>query len=154
MDISHSFLLFCTVVVFYNLGGIWPIQHVVYPLFAKVGSEDYIAYHTFYLSRIPLPIILPGFACFLLPVALIFYRPMSVPLGIALANAVCGLVGLVVTVALEIPRHYRLESGGKQQKVIEELIRYNWPRTLAITGSALLTLMMLMQSFSPISLNI
>jgi hypothetical protein len=75
---------------------------------------------------------------------------MSVPLGIALANAGCGLVGLVVTVALEIPRHYRLESGGKQEKVIEELIRYNWPRTLAITGSAFLTLMMLMQAFSPI----
>jgi hypothetical protein len=54
-----------------------------------------------------------------------------------------------VTVALEIPRHHRLESGGKQEKVIEELIRYNWPRTLAITGSAFLTLMMLMQAFSP-----
>jgi hypothetical protein len=149
MDFSHSFLLFCTVVVFYNFGGIWFVQRVVYPLFAKVGSQEYIAYHTFYSSRIPLPVILPGFACFLLPIALIFFRPMSVPLEIALANAVCGLVGLVVTVALEIPRHYRLESGGKQEKVIEELIRYNWPRTLAITGSAFLTLTMLMLAFSP-----
>jgi hypothetical protein len=150
MDFSHSFLFFCTVVAFYNFGGIWFVQRVVYPLFAKVGSEEYIAYHTFYLSRILLPVILPGFACFLLPIALIFFRPMSVPLGIALANAVCGLVGLVVTVALEIPRHYRLEGGGKQEKVIEELIRYNWPRTLGITGSAFLTLIMLTLAFSPV----
>lgn len=149
MDFSHSFLLVCTLVVFYNFGGIWFVQLVVYPLFAKVGSDEYVSYHTFYLNRIPLPVILPGFACFLLPIALIFLRPVSIPLWIALANAVCGLVGLVVTVALEIPRHYRLETGGKQERVIGELIRYNWPRTLGITGSALLTLIMLTLAFSP-----
>jgi hypothetical protein len=34
--------------------------------------------------------------------------------------------------------------------VIRELIRYNWPRTLAISGSALLTLLMLTAAFSPV----
>jgi hypothetical protein len=150
MDFSHLFLLVCTVVAFYNVGTIWFAQRVVYPLFAKVGSQEYIAYHRFYSSRIPLPIIIPGFSCFLLPIALIILRPTSVSLGIALLNAVCGLVGLFVTVALEIPRHYRLEHSGKQARVIEELIRYNWPRTLAITGSACLTFVMLMSAFSPI----
>jgi hypothetical protein len=149
MDFSHSFLLFCTLVVFYNFGGIWFVQLVVYPLFAKVGSDEYVAYHRFYSSRIPLPVILPGFACFLLPIVLIFLRPVSIPLWIALANAASGLVALVVTVALEIPRHHRLENGGKQERVIGELIRYNWPRTLAITGSAFLTLIMLTLAFSP-----
>ena len=66
-----------------------------------------------------------------------------------LANAACGLVGLVVTVALEIPRHARPERDGKQEKVIRELVRYNWPRTLPITASALLTLAMLPAAFSP-----
>ncbi len=46
-------------------------------------------------------------------------------------------------VGLEIPRHARLEREGKQETVIRELIRYNWPRTLALSGSALLTLLML-----------
>lgn len=149
MDFSHWFLLVCTLLVFYGLGVIWFVQLVVYPLFAKVGLDEYVAYHTFYSSRIPLPVILPGFACFLLPIGLIFFRPVSIPLWIALANAVCGLVGLVVIVALEIPRHYQLENGGKQERVIRELIRYNWPRTLGITGSAFLTLIMLMLAFSP-----
>lgn len=149
MDFSHWFLLFCTLLGFYNLGLIWFAQLVVYPLFAKVGAAEYVAYHKFYSSRIPIPVILPGFANFLLPIALILYRSESVPLEIALANAACGLLSLVVTVALEIPRHARLEKGGKQEEVIQELIHYNWPRTLGIMGSAFLTLMMLMWAFSP-----
>jgi hypothetical protein len=149
MDFSHWFLLFWTVVVLYNLGAIWFVQLVVYPLFGKVGSNEYVAYHKFYSSRIPLPVIVPGFASFLLPIALVFLRPESVPLSLALANVAYGMVGLFVTVALEIPRHARLEKGGKQEVVIRELILYNWPRTLAITGSALLTLWMLTVAFSP-----
>ena len=150
MDFYHWFSLFWTLVILYNLGGIWLIQIVVYPLFGKVGANEYVAYHKFYSSRIPLPVVVPGFACFLLTIPLVFLRPDSVSLSLALANVAWGLVGLFVTVALEIPRHARLENWGKQETVIRELIRYNWPRTLAITGSAFLTLWMLMLAFSPV----
>jgi hypothetical protein len=137
-------------VAFYNLGLAWFAQVVVYPLFGQVGAAEYRAYHLFYSSHIWLPVIVPGFTCFLLPVALVFLRPDSVPQWLALANAACGVVALFVTVALEIPRHSRLEQGGKQGAVIRELILYNWPRTLAITGSALLTLLMLTAAFEPV----
>ena len=149
MDFSHWFLLLYASLVFYVLGVTCFVQIVVYPLFAQVGLKEYVTYHKFYLSRIPVPIILPGFACFLLPIALIFFCPESVPLWIALANAACGMLALFVTVALEIPRHYRLETGGKQEKVIRELVRYNWPRSLGIFGSACFTLVMLTAAFSP-----
>jgi hypothetical protein len=149
MDFAHLLLLFWTVVIFYVTGQIWFAQIVIYPLFGKVGKDEYVAYHRFYSSRIPLPVIVPGFASFLLPTVLVFLRPDSVPLALALANAACGLIGLCVTVALEIPRHDRLEKGGKKEVVIRELVLYNWPRTLAITASALLTLLMLNAAFSP-----
>jgi hypothetical protein len=149
MDFAHMLLLFWTALIFYVLGGIWFAQIVVYPLFGKVGEDEYIAYHKFYSSRIPLPVIVPGFASFLLPIALIFFGPEPVPTWMTLSNAACGLVGLVVTVALEIPRHARLEKGGKQERVIRELILFNWPRTISITASALLTLGMLVTAFSP-----
>ena len=99
--------------------------------------------------QIPLPVIVPGFACFLLSIALVFLRPESVPLWIALANVACGLAGLFVTVALEIPRHDRLEKGASRNPWIRELVLYNWPRPLAITGSTLLTLWMLAAAFAP-----
>ncbi len=150
MDFAHWLLLFWTAVIFHVLGGIWFAQIVVYPLFGKVGREEYVAYHRFYSSRIPLPVIVRGFASFLLPVALLFSRPESVPLWMVLANVACGLVGLLVTVALEIPRHANLEKRGKQEAVIRELILYNWPRTLSITASALLTLLMLVAAFAPV----
>jgi len=150
MDLTHLFLLFWTAIIFYATGQIWFAQIVVYPLFGKVGEDEYVAYHRFYSSRIPLPVIVPGFASFLVPVALVFFGPDSVPLWMTLANVVCALVGLLVTVALEIPRHARLEKGGKQEAVIRELVRYNWPRTLSISASALLTLVMLTSAFSPV----
>ena len=149
MDFAHLLLLFWTVVVFYVTGQIWFAQIVIYPLFGKVGKDEYVAYHRFYSSRILLPIIVPGFASFLLPIVLVFLRPDSVPLALALANAACGLIGLYVTVTLEIPRHDRLEKGGKKEVVIRKLVLYNWPRILAITASALLTLLMLNAAFSP-----
>ncbi len=149
MDFAHWLLPAWTVLIFYVLGEIWFVQIVVYPLFGKVGPNEYIAYHKFYSSRIPLPVIVPGFLSFLAPVALVFLGPESVPLWMYLANVICGIVGLLVTVALEIPRHARLEKGGKQEAVIRDLVRYNWPRTLSITASALLTLLMLTAAFAP-----
>jgi hypothetical protein len=150
MNFSHWFLLLYAVLIFYNLGVIWFVQIVVYPLFAQVGLKEYVTYHRFYASQIPLPVIVPGFASFLWPLALIFLRPVSIPLWLALANAACGLLSLYVTVALEIPRHHQLENGGKQMVVIQELIRYNWPRTFGIVGSACLTLAMLTLAFAPV----
>src|SRR5919112_6699937 len=78
MNFSHWLLLVWTVVILYVLGEIWFGQIVVYPLFAKVGEAEYIAYHNFYSSRIAVPVILPGFASFLLPLGLVFFGPESV----------------------------------------------------------------------------
>jgi hypothetical protein len=149
MDIGHGLLLAALCLQFHNFGTIWFVQLVVYPLFAKVGVPDYIAYHRFYTSHIPLPVILPGFLSFLMPVAVWALLPASVPVWLALANIAMGIVGFLVTVGLEIPRHGRLENGGKNDQTIAELIAYNWPRTASITISALLTLAMVTHAFIP-----
>lgn len=149
MDLAHWLLVFCTGVVFYVTGGIWFAQVVVYPLFGKVGEGEYVAYHKFYSSRIPRPVIFPGFALMISTLALPFLAPDSVPAWMPLAILACAVVAMYVIVAFEIPRHARLEKGGKQEAVIRELVLYNWPRTLSITGSAILTLMMLAATFQP-----
>lgn len=132
--------------VILGLGQIWLAQIVVYPLFTKVGEADYVRYHSFYASRILLPVIVPGFAGFLLPVPLAVFGP-AVPLWMSAANIAAGIAGLLVTVLLEIPRHNKLEKDGKNDVMIAELIRYNWPRTLSITAQSLITFMMLVHVF-------
>ncbi|MBJ7409283.1 MAG: hypothetical protein JHD15_02825 [Phenylobacterium sp.] len=131
--------------VFWVLGQIWLCQIVIYPLFAKVGEAEYVAYHRFYSRRIPLPVILPGFASFLAPIPLALWGP-PVPAWMSAANIAAGAVGLAVTVLLAIPRHNRLERTGCDASVIAELVRFNWPRTLSITAQAGITLGMLSQA--------
>ncbi|MFI0849782.1 hypothetical protein [Mesorhizobium sp. IMUNJ 23232] len=142
MDNSKFYLLLWSLLSFWELGQIWLVQIVVYPLFAKVGEADYVGYHRFYTSRIPLVVILPGFASFLLPIALAFFGP-AVPMWMTATNIAAGIVGLLVTVVLEIPRHGKLETSGKNETLIAELIRYNWPRTASITLQAAVTMFML-----------
>lgn len=146
MDTSGLLLMLWAALVFWVLGQIWLVQIVVYPLFAQVGEREYVGYHRFYSRRIPLPVIIPGFASFLLPVPVALYGPV-VPYWMSAANIAVGVVGLLVTVLLEIPRHARLEKGGKDGTTIAELIRYNWPRTLSITAQAVITFLMLRHVF-------
>jgi hypothetical protein len=147
MEPSHIFLILWAALSFWELGQIWLVQIVIYPLFAHVGEAEYTGYHSFYAKRIPLPVIVPGFAGFLLPIPLAFFGP-AVPVWMSAANILTGIIGLLVTVLLEIPRHNRLETGGKNDILIAELIRYNWPRTLSITAQSVVTLLMLLHVFS------
>lgn len=151
MDIANIVLVLWAALVLYCFGQIWFVQIVVYPLFKMVGERDYVTYHHFYASHIPLPVILPGFTCFLFPLALIFWGPAAVPAWAYWLNVAAGLVGLAVTLFLEIPRHALLEKHGKDFQVIGELIRYNWPRTASISLQALLAAIMLTYIVTPVS---
>jgi hypothetical protein len=139
---DHALLIGWALVNFWVLGQIWLAQVAVYPLFLRVGAAEYVAYHRFYAQRIPLPVIVPGFASFLLPVPLAFFGP-ALPGWMHAANIGLGVAGLLITVVLEIPRHARLERDGKDAVVLAELIRYNWPRTACITLQAGVTVAML-----------
>lgn len=128
--------------VFWVAGQLWFAQIVVYPLFAYVGPPEYVGYHRFYSRRIPVPVILPGFASFLAPVALALWGPV-VPGWMTATNLAAGALGLLVTVLLAIPRHNRLEAEGRDEAVIGELVRCNLPRTLSATVQAGVALAML-----------
>jgi hypothetical protein len=106
MELSHIFLMLWAALSFWELGQIWLIQIVIYPLFAP-----------------------------------------AVPGWMSAANILTGIIGLLVTVLLEIPRHNRLQAGGKNDTLIAELIRYNWLRTLSITAQSVITLLMLFHVF-------
>ncbi len=131
--------------IFWVLGQMWFVQLVIYPLFARVGELEYVGYHRFYARRIPLPVIVPGFASFVAPIALGYFGP-AVPGWMTAANVLAGLGSGAVTLALQIPRHGRLQRA-RDASVIEELVRYNWLRTSCVTVQALVTFGMLLRVF-------
>lgn len=135
---AELYLLAWTALIFYVVGQIWFCQRVVYPLFEKVGAAEYTTYHGFYSARIPPVVIVPGFLSFLLPIPLYFFGPEA-PLWMHATNIAGGLVALAVTVGWEIPRHLALVKT-RDAKMIAELIRFNWPRTIALTVQAFATL--------------
>ncbi|GLR57379.1 hypothetical protein [Rhizobium indigoferae] len=135
MTASQAFAVAAFAVATWSSAQLWFAQLVIYPLFAKVGVDDYVAYHRSYSRRIPLPVILPGFASFLMPLLLAWLGPPA-PNWLTAVDIACGLVGFVVTVALDIPRHTRLEKHGRDDILIGELVRFKWPRTLARTITA------------------
>ena len=149
MDAPHIILLIALIVQIYNLGTIWFCRLAVYPLFARLGPAECAGYHRFYTSHIMFQAIIPGFLSFVLPALVLWFLPASLPVWMAAANVAMGIVGLLVTVGLEIPRHNRLDHG-KDHRLIAELIAYNWPRTASITVSAALTLAMASYGFTPI----
>lgn len=144
---SEFVLILWSVLAFWVLGQIWFCQIVVYPLFAQVGRADYIDYHRFYTGRIPPVVIVPGFLSFLVPIPLALFGP-AVPVWMSVANIATGICGLLITVLLAIPRHGRLERGGKNERTIAELVAVNWPRTASITLQSAVTVMMLSHAFS------
>jgi hypothetical protein len=149
MEFGHSVLVVALLVQVYNLGTIWLAQTTVYPLFAQVAAEGYAAYHRFYTTHITFSVIIPGFLSFVLPAAVLLTLPGTVPLWLAVANLSMGIAGLLITVVLQIPRHNRLDHG-KDDRLIAELIRFNWLRTGSITVSAALTLAMASCALAPI----
>jgi hypothetical protein len=149
MTVEHALLLGMAAVALYLLGQVWLGQLVIYALFTQVGPAEYGAYHRLYNARIPLPVALPGFASCVLPCVLVFHRPAGVPDWMAIANVACGLVGFLITVKFTVPRHNRLEYEGKQDHLIREVTALSWLRTLSITGSAVLSCLMLGKAFTP-----
>jgi hypothetical protein len=138
----EAMLLGWTGICFWAVGQVWLAQVVLYPLFQRVGETDYICYHRFYALRAPLAMAAPGFACFLFPIPLAVFGP-GMPEWMHTANIALGVVGLLVAMAVETPRHAHLEIGGKDTEVIDELICCNWPRTISVTLQGALTVGML-----------
>jgi hypothetical protein len=116
----------------YMTGLCWLVQLVVYPQFARVGAERFAAYHRAHMAWTSAAVV-PVMVTEAVLASLIFYWHPRDPLAIA------GIALLAVvwinTFAQEVPTHEKLKAG-HDLRVIRRLVVWNWPRTLAWTGRA------------------
>jgi hypothetical protein len=133
MQAIHAVLLLASLGTTWFLTGlIWTIQVDGYPLFAFVGREAFTAFESEHTSRIT-PLVGPVMAAeLLLAIALVFDRPMTMPLWLAWIGA--GTVGVIwiSTGFVQVPLHDRL-GRGFDADAHRLLVTTNWVRTIAWT---------------------
>jgi hypothetical protein len=128
-------------------GLIWTIQIVHYPLFAEVGSEDFVSYeqsHSFRISTLVGPLMGLELICALL----IVWKP---PIGTTPFIAWSGLAVLLIihtcTVLFSVRAHGVL-GGGFDAPAHRLLVNTNWIRTIGWTVRAALAAYMVARFIS------
>ncbi len=116
----------------FMVGLIWFVQIVHYPLFGRVGSEQFSVYHRQHQKRTSYVVAAPMLVEAITSVLLIWNPPIQN--GTALLLIGVGLVFIIwaSTLFLQIPSHTDLE-GGYQKRAHHTLVWSNWARTSAWT---------------------
>ncbi|GAB4363246.1 MAG: hypothetical protein OHK0021_07170 [Bryobacter sp.] len=113
----------------YMTGLIWFVQVVHYPLFDRVGPQNFALYSRDHAARtvfVTAPIMLLELA---LSGWLLLERPRDVPPVWLWSLAAMNLALFASTFLLQVPLHEKLQSGYSRD-AIQALVASNWIRTL------------------------
>ena len=126
----------------YMVGLIWMVQVVHYPLFAKVGTDNYEQYQISHQSLTTLVVGPPMLVEFITAAMLLWYRPPGVPGG--LIYTALGLLIMVwaSTAFVQVPCHEKLTSGF-DAAIHSRLVFSNWIRTIGWSARGALVTWML-----------
>jgi uncharacterized membrane protein len=142
MNIEHGVMLAHAAASCYMAGLIWFVQIVHYPLFARVGDEQWTVYSSSHKRRTTV-VVAPVMVLELTTVVLISLGYGSSQPWSLQANGI-GLLALIwiSTFAVQVPVHARL-ANGPSVRLVRWLVRTNWIRTICWSGRAVVALLML-----------
>ncbi len=123
------------------VGVIWFVQAVHYPLFPRVGAEDFSAYSRAHARLTGLVVGPPMLVEAATAVALVFNRPQGIPVLLVWAGLALVVVIWLSTVILQSPRHTELGRGFDPVSH-RLLVASNWLRTACWSLRGLLVLLM------------
>ena len=143
MTPSPNVLLIANLIsTWYMVGLIWMVQIVHYPLFAKVGSEQFVGYQISHQSLTTLVVGPPMLVEIVTAAWLLWARPPAVDGWLAYAAFALLIVVWGSTMFIQVPCHEKLTSGF-DAAVHSRLVVSNWIRTVGWTGRGLLVTWML-----------
>lgn len=120
------------IATWYMVGVIWVIQIVHYPLFSRVGAENFPEYEHLHSSRITPIVGIPMVIELLTAVALCSALPSVIPRWLAWSGLALVLAIWLSTALLQVPCHQKL-SHSFQPNVHAFLVASNWLRTILWT---------------------
>lgn len=122
------------------VGLIWTIQLVHYPLFLKVGEQDFADYESGHTRRMGRLLAVPAVAEVVLAALVFIEGP-----GVATAAAGAVLAGIwIMTALVHVPLHRRL-ADGYNPELIARLTTANWWRTWAWSVRGAIALILLLE---------
>ena len=123
----------------YMWGVIWTVQLVHYPLFARVGPQNWADYHAAH-TRLMTLVVLPAMVTELGTSGLLaLARPAWLAPGLLWAGFALAVLTWAVTFFVSVPLHDTL-GRGYDAAAIARLVATNWLRTAFWTGHALVLL--------------
>ena len=147
--ISQNTVLIANLVsTWYMVGLIWMVQIVHYPLFAKVGTEQYESYQTSHQTLTTFVVGPPMLVEILTAVLLIWIRPPAVPDWLIYTALGILVIVWASTAFIQVPCHEKLTTEF-DSAVHSRLVVSNWIRTVGWTARGVLVTWMLIQVLKP-----
>lgn len=133
MNSVFGLYIFCS---FYMTGVIWLIQLIHYPSFKDIGADEFVAFHRRHSKAMSIlvgPIMIAELVTSLILASQFktFFEIFWL-IQVAMTAALWFLTFLV-----SVPIHKRLEQS-KQDPLLRQLVKTNWPRTVLWTAKAAL----------------
>ncbi len=108
---------------------LWLVQLVIYPSFQRCEMTQLVEWHRSYTNRVSWVIIPLMFT----QLPLVAWSTWEAPNPLNLAALGALLLCWVLTFAVSVPLHRRIDAGDTNAQTVERLIRTNWPRTVLWT---------------------
>jgi hypothetical protein len=105
---------------------LWLVQLVIYPSFLTCDLTKLVEWHRAYTRRVAWVIIPVMLTQLPLVAWLTWQQPDAANLGALGALSVCW----ILTFAVSVPLHRKIDAGETSARTVGRLIRTNWPRTL------------------------
>jgi hypothetical protein len=134
-------LTVCTLAYFYCLGVSWLLQVVVYPTYRLVGAAEFVPFHVSQGRRMIPVLMVPMTATAVLSVVTAVLHRAAANAGLLWGVAACAAIVIGTTLVSELPKHLALDKGGKNDQLINGLVRDNLPRSLAWTVGCILLML-------------
>jgi hypothetical protein len=118
--------------------GCWMLQVVCYPTYKIVGSAEFVPFHKKFGNLLVPVFVVPAFLTGVGLIVSAFVRPAGVDAWVGYACAGVGAMILGTTLAIELPKHIKLDKDGKDDALLAGLISNNIPRVLGWTAAVVL----------------
>jgi hypothetical protein len=125
---TYGVFIITFVLMFYTLGAGIIDNYVIYPTFAAVGENEFVAFRAVFSPRIVALLVVPLILRFVFSVLLLWLRPKAIRLWHVLLFLFCQIVTWISTFAVQLPIQFELDKG-KNPELIQKLMETIWLRT-------------------------